>query len=394
MLAALACSWKGHTGNVKCICRHAGERLFFTGSKVSLPRALACGDISMQDSTVRLWSPHNLNCEGMYTGHREPVTRVQLLPRRPWAVSLDTEIHVWDFEVPRRLSERLLSPAPAHLVAGPGSEATPSSRAPPSTRDPSRSKLSTCEARAGEWSGEASLVAAIACDGAQASASGAEQRGEHPSLGRLRLDGDRHRPSVYHGSPIRSPAKVNRLRLSQLVQALTRGQLVESTRIGSDGAGDERFLCDHRVYGQVPRCVEGESVRAGCSPLILNAQDEEVDDLEWRSAWLNLPKLSRWSGKEGRDRLYLTDPVVDLKVMPGSMVPPSILLSIRHHPADLAPQAVAALAGGLVFADAPRAVDQSRLRDVRRSYLVLSVVMELICLAATSLVLRFFRTPA
>lgn len=35
--------------------------------------------------------------------------RVQLLPSRPWAVSLDTEIHVWDFEVQRdsRLTSEL-----------------------------------------------------------------------------------------------------------------------------------------------------------------------------------------------------------------------------------------------------------------------------------------------
>ncbi|EKX40920.1 hypothetical protein GUITHDRAFT_142321 [Guillardia theta CCMP2712] len=295
---ALACSWKGHTGNVKCICRHPSERVFFTGSK---------------DSTVRLWSPHNLNCEGMYTGHREPVTRVQLLPSRPWAVSLDTEIHVWDFEVLQRMQTHK-----GVLTSGHVASIT------------SFACLEGDVAATEFWFGGNAILACTAKYPGPVAVKVVDLRSKSKGV-------EWHLP----------PALNNVLSIKA-----SRGSIFMGTSTGQVCVMDLRSGVLQSTWRAHEGAITGletkgtHVITASMDKSLAVWDSEGSEELLWSTAWLMLPRLSRWSGKEGRDRLYLTDPVVDLKVMPSSM-------------------AVAALAGGLVFADAPRAVDQSRMRDVR-----------------------------
>ena len=115
--------------------------------------------------------------------------------------------------------------------------------------------------------------------------------------------------------------------------------------------------------GLIRRCwqahqgaVSGLLVRA--SELISSSADQTV--AVWRvensgpqssaacqEAWTSPPSLATWSGSEAASRLYLKDPVVALDRIGSKMV--------------------AAVAAGVVLADAPTAVFQSRLKNLRSS---------------------------
>jgi WD40 repeat protein len=74
----------------------------------------------------------------------------------------------------------------------------------------------------------------------------------------------------------------------------------------------------------------------------------------WDVAWGSTPPLVTWAGKEAASRLYLTDPVVGLDSIGSKMA--------------------AAVAGGIVLADPPLSVSQSRLRSVRSSVVSMAIL--------------------
>ena len=74
----------------------------------------------------------------------------------------------------------------------------------------------------------------------------------------------------------------------------------------------------------------------------------------WDNAWASSPPLVTWAGKEAASRLFLTDPVVALDAIGNKMV--------------------AAVAAGVVLADAPHSVSQSRIKQVRSSFVSMAAM--------------------
>ena len=87
-----ACSWSWkayHGGPVKILTSHPLERVLLSAGK---------------DATVRVWAPEGgTSCRGVYAGHREAVTDVQVVRTRDWVCSSDGEMHVFDLETQHTL---------------------------------------------------------------------------------------------------------------------------------------------------------------------------------------------------------------------------------------------------------------------------------------------------
>jgi WD40 repeat protein len=122
--------------------------------------------------------------------------------------------------------------------------------------------------------------------------------------------------------------------------------------------------------GMVRRCWQGHQglvsgILSRSSCLISASADKTVavwrvdssvlhTSQAWDHAWASPPGLATWSGTEAASRLYLTDPVVALDSIGSKMA--------------------AAVAGGVVLADAPVSVSQSRLKQVRSNVVSLAAM--------------------
>ena len=274
---------------------------------------------------MKLWAPEGgTSCVAVYKGHREAVSHMSFLWSREWVCSSDSEVHLFDIESQHKL----------HCLRG-------------TLRSGHQSSIT------------ASLALSASAPHMSPSGSGmvvVATTAKYPGPVAVKMTDLRSasRALEWHLPPAVNDTKV----LAQGSACVWLG-----SHTGQICQLDLRSGMVRRWWQGHQGSVSGLLVRDGS--LISASADKTVavwrvesDMLRtsrcWDESWSAPPPLAIWGGKENASRLFLTDPVVAVDSIGSKMA--------------------AAVAGGIVLADAPHSVSQSRLRHVRSSILSLAVM--------------------
>jgi len=271
---------------------------------------------SGKDASVRVWAPEGgTSCVAIYKGHREPVTHMSVVAARDWVCSSDSEMHVFDLESQHKVHSLRGTLASGHVA---NFTAT----------------LALSPLKASPTSGGMVMVGSTAKYPGPVAIKVVDLRSPSRAL-------EWHLPPSVNDASVLAQGQACLWvgsNSGQICQLDLRSGLVRRCWQGHQGA----------VSGLLPRPAALISASADKTVAVWRVESCHLHtSRSWDLAWASTPLLSTWAGKEAASRLYLTDPVVALDSIGSKMA--------------------AAVAGGVVLADAPHSVSQSRLRHVRSS---------------------------
>lgn len=266
-----------------------------------------------RDGTARVWAPQAAKSLGVYTGHRESVAFCHVMSSRDWVATSDAEVHVWDVEVLQRLYTYKANLSSGHVAAFTASYAA--------QREGAQGGLETCVLGAS---------------------------GKYPGPVTIKLYDLRAHD---RGMEWHLPPSVNNV----CIMTHGHGLLWCGTVTGQLAALDLRSGVIQSVWQAHEGAISGISSRdsARDAPLISTSVDRTMavwsstahgKGEEEHTLWSE-PTLSPWGEGESQGRLHLTDGIVGITKIGGRFA--------------------AALAAGVVLADPPSDVQQSRLRSIR-----------------------------